>query len=56
MVEKDGKDGEKDAFKAYRAARDESDSAGVEDEADDVSSALIDKVRCWTTNNLFMTW
>ncbi|KAK9947289.1 hypothetical protein M0R45_002920 [Rubus argutus] len=44
MVEKDGKDGEKDAFKAYRAARDESDSAGMEDEADDVSSALIDKV------------
>ncbi|XP_061989654.1 uncharacterized protein LOC133708208 [Rosa rugosa] len=45
MVEKDGTDGEKDAFKAYRAAaRDETDTAGVEDEADHVSSALIDKV------------
>ncbi|XP_050374755.1 uncharacterized protein LOC126792351 [Argentina anserina] len=44
IVEKDGTDGEKDAFRAYRAARDEIDTAGVEDEADHVSSALIDKV------------
>ncbi|KAL6223694.1 hypothetical protein ACLB2K_002553 [Fragaria x ananassa] len=44
MVEKDGPDSEKDAFKAYRAARDETETTGVEEEADHVSSALIDKV------------
>ena len=49
-MEKDGTDGEKDAFKAYRAARDETDTAGVEDETDHVSSALIDKVD-WMFNS-----
>ncbi|KAL6221513.1 hypothetical protein ACLB2K_004909 [Fragaria x ananassa] len=44
MVEKDGPDSEKDAFKAYRAARDETETTGAEEEADHVSSALIDKV------------
>ncbi|KAL6221454.1 hypothetical protein ACLB2K_009205 [Fragaria x ananassa] len=45
MVEKDGPDSEKDAFKAYRAAaREETETTGVEEEADHVSSALIDKV------------
>lgn len=55
MVEKDGPDSEKDAFKAYRAAaREETETTGVEEEADHVSSALIDKVGCSTPDILFM--
>lgn len=42
MVDKEGTDGELDAIKAYRAAHDENDHAA---EHDEVSSALIDKVR-----------
>lgn len=38
MVERDDVDGEIDALKAYRAAREESD------QADEVSSALMEKV------------
>ncbi|XP_059655515.1 uncharacterized protein LOC132302619 [Cornus florida] len=44
MVEKEGTNGEEDAMKAYRAAREESDHAAEEDVGDDVSSALIDRV------------
>ncbi|KAM1046391.1 hypothetical protein ACFX13_026474 [Malus domestica] len=45
VVDKEGTDGEKDALKAYKAARDENDS-NAEAEGDDggVSSALVDKV------------
>ncbi|KAL5851090.1 hypothetical protein ACOSQ3_006208 [Xanthoceras sorbifolium] len=43
MVEKEGTDGEKDAMKAYRAARDESDHDAEVAEGQ-VSSALVDKV------------
>ncbi|PQQ03374.1 LETM1 and EF-hand domain-containing protein 1 mitochondrial [Prunus yedoensis var. nudiflora] len=50
MVEKEGTDGEKDALKAYKAARDESDSTSVEAEGDEVSSALIDKVDAMLQN------
>lgn len=42
MVDEDGTVGEVDAIKAYRAAHDENDHAT---EHDEVSSALIDKVR-----------
>ncbi|XP_011047631.1 PREDICTED: LETM1 and EF-hand domain-containing protein 1, mitochondrial-like [Populus euphratica] len=44
MVEKEGNDGEKEAVKAYRAAREETDRASEVDERDDVSSALIERV------------
>lgn len=44
MVEKEGTDGEKDAIKAYIAAREESDHATEVAEGDDVSSALVEKV------------
>ncbi|KAJ4723801.1 LETM1 and EF-hand domain-containing protein 1, mitochondrial-like [Melia azedarach] len=44
MVEKEGMDGEQDAIKAYRAAREESDHDTEEAEGDKVSSALIERV------------
>ena len=44
MVEKEGTDGEKDAMKAYRAARDKSDHDAEVAEGDEVSSAFVDKV------------
>ncbi|CAL0306511.1 unnamed protein product [Lupinus luteus] len=44
MVEKEGTDGEKDAFKAYKAAREEHDHATESDEGHEVSSALIERV------------
>jgi len=46
MVEKEGSDGEKDAFKAYKAAREEHEHAAEsDDDRDKVSSALIERVR-----------
>lgn len=45
MVEKEGTDGEKEAIRAYRAAREENDHASEANERDNVSSALIEKVR-----------
>lgn len=50
MVEKEGIDSEKDAMKAYRAAREEKGNVTNETEGDEVSSvssALIDKVICY---------
>ncbi|KNA22102.1 hypothetical protein SOVF_036940 [Spinacia oleracea] len=44
MVEKEGTDGEADALKAYKAAREESDHAAEVAVGDKVSSALIDRV------------
>ena len=44
MVEKEGNDGVKEAVKAYRAAREETDRASDVDEQDKVSSALIERV------------
>ncbi|KAJ6418976.1 hypothetical protein OIU84_029139 [Salix udensis] len=44
MVEKEGNDGVKEAVKAYRAAREETDRASDVDEQDEVSSALIERV------------
>lgn len=44
MVQKEGNDGEKEAVKAYRAAREETDRASEADERDEVSSALIERV------------
>jgi len=44
MVKKEGSDG-KDAFKAYKAAREEHDHAAESGEGDKVSSALIERVR-----------
>ncbi|KAJ4823666.1 hypothetical protein Tsubulata_019763 [Turnera subulata] len=50
MVDKEGMDGQKEAMKAYRAARDESDRSSEVDEGDEVSSALIDKVDAMLQN------
>ena len=59
MVDKEGMDGEKDAMKAYRAAREETENADEVAEGDEVSSALIDRVRNLTFNysadNAFFT-
>lgn len=44
MVEKEGSNGDKDAFKAYKAAREEHEHAADSDEGDKVSSALIERV------------
>ncbi|TQD88535.1 hypothetical protein C1H46_025955 [Malus baccata] len=44
VVDKEGTDGEKDALKAYKAARDESDSTAEAEGDNGISSALIDKV------------
>ncbi|XP_057249621.1 uncharacterized protein LOC104889044 isoform X3 [Beta vulgaris subsp. vulgaris] len=44
MVEKEGTDGEADALKAYKAAREESDHAAEVAIEDKASSALIDRV------------
>ena len=45
MVKKEGTDGEKDAFKAYKAAREEDEHATESGEGDKVSSALVERVR-----------
>ncbi|KAL9432055.1 hypothetical protein AB3S75_027130 [Citrus x aurantiifolia] len=50
MVEKEGTDGEKDAIKAYIAAREESDHATEVAEGDEVSSALVEKVDAMLQN------
>ncbi|XVE84391.1 hypothetical protein DITRI_Ditri17bG0008800 [Diplodiscus trichospermus] len=50
MVEKKGTDGEKDAIKAYRAAREESDRSSEVSESDEVSSMLIEKVDAMLQN------
>lgn len=44
MVEKEGTDGEADALKAYKVAREESDHAAEMGVGDQVSSALINRV------------
>ncbi|KAJ4702780.1 LETM1 and EF-hand domain-containing protein 1, mitochondrial-like [Melia azedarach] len=44
LVEKDGKEGEEEAKKAYKAAREETDEGAEKDVDDKVSSALIDRV------------
>lgn len=44
MVDRDGLDGEAEAMKAYKAARDESKDGGEVPEQNKVSSALVDKV------------
>lgn len=44
MVEKDGKEGEEEAKKAYRAAREETDQDAEKDVDEKVSSALINRV------------
>lgn len=46
MVDKDGTDGEVEAMKAYKAARDESEDGAEVPKSNMVSSALIDKVCC----------
>lgn len=43
MVEKEGSNGEKDAFKAYKAAHEHADES--DDDGDKVSSSLIERVR-----------
>ncbi|KAL2343177.1 hypothetical protein Fmac_004462 [Flemingia macrophylla] len=50
MVEKEGANGEKDAFKAYKAAREEHKHATESGEGDKVSSALIDRVDAMLQN------
>jgi len=45
MVKKEGSDGQKAAFKAYKAAREEHDDTAESGEGDKVSSALINRVR-----------
>jgi LETM1 and EF-hand domain-containing protein 1 len=44
MLEKEGTEGEEEAKKAYKAAREESDDAAEVAAEEQVSSALIDKV------------
>ncbi|KAK7359113.1 hypothetical protein VNO77_01059 [Canavalia gladiata] len=44
MVEKEGSNGKKDAFKAYKAAREEHEHATESGKGDKVSSALIERV------------
>jgi LETM1 and EF-hand domain-containing protein 1 len=44
MLEKEGTEGEEEAKKAYKAAREESDDAAEVAAEEKVSSALIDKV------------
>ena len=53
MVEKEGNDGEKEAVKAYRAAREETERASEVDEQDEVSSALIERVML---SDYFTSW
>ena len=43
MVEKEGTDGEEDAMKAYKAAREESEQDSDVAVRDDISSALVDR-------------
>ncbi|KAK9287976.1 hypothetical protein L1049_016421 [Liquidambar formosana] len=50
IVEKEGTDGEREAMKAYRAAREESDHAAEVAVGDDISSALIDRVDAMLQN------
>lgn len=45
MVEKEGISAGKDALKAYKAAREKHEHTTELDEGDEVSSALIEKVR-----------
>lgn len=45
MLEKEGTEGEEDAKKAYKAAREEPDHTAEVAAADKVSSRLIDRVR-----------
>ncbi|GMI93044.1 leucine zipper-EF-hand-containing transmembrane protein 1 [Hibiscus trionum] len=50
VVDKEGADGEKDAIKAYRAAREETDHSSEVSDSDEVSSVLIDKVDAMLQN------
>ncbi|KAJ7947432.1 LETM1 and EF-hand domain-containing protein 1, mitochondrial-like [Quillaja saponaria] len=50
IVGKEGMHGEKDALKAYKAAREEPEHAAEVAEGDEVSSALIDKVDAMLQN------
>lgn len=45
MVEREGTDGEKEVMEAYRAAREESDQSTEVSEGDEISSALVERVR-----------
>ena len=59
MVEKEGTDGEKEAIKAYKAAREESDNSSEVSENEEVSSVLIDKVQLLVTKfccSLFLSY
>jgi LETM1 and EF-hand domain-containing protein 1 len=47
MLAKEGTDGEEEAKRAYRAAREESDHAAEAVVGEKVSSALIDRVRSY---------
>lgn len=44
MVDKEGTDGEAEAMKAYRAAREETEDSAEVEVGDKVSSALVDRV------------
>ncbi|WCJ21861.1 LETM1-like protein [Euphorbia peplus] len=50
MVEKEGTDGEQEAIKAYRAAREDRDRVSEVDDHNDVSSALIERVDAMLQN------
>jgi hypothetical protein len=53
MVDKEGTGGEKDAMKAYRAAREETDNTAEEAEGDEASAALIERVRIFKSKYYF---
>lgn len=55
MVEKEGTGSEKGALKAYKAAREESENATEVTEGNEVSSALIDRVRIFNPEFVFLS-
>lgn len=55
MVDKEGTDGEEEAKKAYKAAKEDSDQAVERALGDKVSSALIDRVRLLSENSCSST-
>jgi len=54
-VDKEGTDGEKDAMRVYKAAREENDQMDEVAEQDAVSSALIDKVKISTPKSGYLS-
>lgn len=54
-MDKEETDGEKDAMRVYKAAREENDQMDEVAEQDAVSSALIDRVKINTPKNGYLS-